>query len=334
MKKVLIFTLLLVAFGLFANEFKLIEFRKLPADFHAERNSAEDMDREYCTAIKVESDIPAELNLKQKVYKKENIEPGVYYFFVTHKEKQITFTAPKYESLTVDVPAKGLKKGVVYYVKLESILDVTVTLNVSPQPDRIILNNKVIQKNKFKTAPGNYKLQIEKKGYETIDEQIKIDDRNCYFNYTLGKKGKTKLVEVPVAKTPHEPAQFSLERFDVIYEITSCERYEDQIVIYMNITNVGDDRNLKILAWDRKFKSRIIDDAGNEFFTQKLNFANKSKNGDIQINLVSDITTKASLIFKKVNKKAVTISKFDLGVWTKQSDKFRITFRDIPITKK
>ena len=342
MKKLLTLTLLLLAFGLFANEFRLIEFRKLPADFHAERNSVNDMDREYCTALKVESDIPTELNLKQKVYKKENIEPGVYYFFVTHKEKQITFTAPNFDPLTVDVPKGGLKKGVVYYVRLESIPDVTVTMNVSPQPDRIILNDKVKQKNRFKTAPGKYRLQIEKAGYETIDEQISIDEQNSFFSYTLGKKGEVKIVEVekvvevPVTKTPQEPSEFSLERFDVIYKITSCEMYEDQIVINMNIRNIGDDRDLKLLLHPGHgdYKSRIIDDAGNEFLPKKLNFANKSSGGDVQINLVSDITTKASLIFKKVNKKATSISKFDLGVWSQQSDKFRMTFRNIPITKK
>ena len=70
MKKLFILTLLFVTFGLFANEFKLIEFRKLPADFHAERNSVSDIDMEYCTALRVECDVPLELNLKQKVYKK------------------------------------------------------------------------------------------------------------------------------------------------------------------------------------------------------------------------------------------------------------------------
>ena len=114
MKKILIFTLLFVTFGLFANEFKLIEFRKLPADFHAERNSVTDIDLEYCAALRVECDIPIDINLKQKVYKKDKIDSNSNYFFVSHKEKQITFSSPKYESLTVNVPTQGLKKGVVF----------------------------------------------------------------------------------------------------------------------------------------------------------------------------------------------------------------------------
>jgi len=337
MKKILIIVLLFVVGSVFANEFKLIEFRKLPADFHAERNSVEDMDRDYCTALKVESDVPVDLNLKQKVYKKEKLEATVNYFFVTHKEKQITFTAPKFTPLTVDVPADGLKKGVVYYVKLEIIPDVTVTLNVTPEPDRIILNDKIRQKNRFKTAPGTYQLQIEKEGYKPINEQITINEQNSFFNYTLGKDGEVQVLEAavkkPMEKLPAQSGKLVLERFEIVYEITSCEMYEDQIVLNMMIENIGDDCEVTLLGWGRS-RSRIIDDAGNEFFPQKINFANKSNSGDVKITLVNDIPTKASMIFKKINKRAASISKFDLGVWTEQSDDFRMTFRDIPIEKK
>ena len=120
MKRLLLITMLFVTFELFADGFKLIEFRKLPADFHAERNSVMDIDMEYCTALRVECDIPLELNLKQKIYKKENIDSNSSYFFVSHKEKQITFTATNHKSLTVDVPNEGLQRGVVFYVRLES----------------------------------------------------------------------------------------------------------------------------------------------------------------------------------------------------------------------
>ena len=338
MKNLFLIAVLVVSLSLTANEFKLIEFRKLPADFHAERNSVEDMDREYCAALKVESDLPAELNLKQKVYKKEEAGAGTCYFFVSHKEKQITFTATQYEPLTVDVPFEGLKKGVVYYVKLETIPDVTVTLNVSPEPDRIILNNKVMQKNRFKTAPGSYRLQIEKTGFEPVDEQIIINEQNSYFNYTLGKKGEVQIVEnektpAVVKETPVQTGKFILERFNIIFEITSCEMYENQIVINLNITNQDDDKELKLLYWTNS-RSRIIDDLGNEYFPYKINFANKSHEGDVEHTLVTGIVTKASLIFKKINKNAVAISKFDLGIWSQQFDYLRISFRDIPIDKK
>jgi PEGA domain len=338
MKKIVVIALLLITLSLFANEFKLIEFRKLPADFHAERNSVQDMDREYCTALKIETDVPIELKLKQKVYKKDNAKSNVNYFFVTHKETQITFTAPNFDPLTVNVPDGGLKKGVVFYVNLEVIPDVTITFNISPDPDRIIMNGQIKKKNRFKIAPGEYQLQIEKQGYKSIDEMISIDEQNTYFNYSLTQTDKLERPVLeestePIVETPSEPSQFSLERYDIVFEITSCEMYEDQIVMELEVTNNGDDRDVTMLGWGRN-RTRIFDDVGNEFFPQKINFANKSNSGDVKIMLVNGVPTKASLIFKDIKKKAVKLTKFDMGIWTQESDSFRMTFRDIQIEKK
>jgi len=341
MKKILTFLFLLASFGLFANQFKLLEFRSLPADFHAERNSVEDMDMEYCAALKVECDKPVDLNLKQKVYKKESIGNGAYYFFVTHKEKQITFTAPNFDPLTVDVPQKGLERGVTYYVGLEIIPDVVVTFNITPPPDRVIINDKIINKSKLQIATGNYRIRIEKAGFIPVDEQITISMNNAYFNYTLAKEGQDRIVEKivkepapqPVATINVQPNDFSLERFHIRYEVTSCEMYEDQFVIEMKITNLADDRDVTILDWGNN-RTRVFDDEGNEYYPGKINFANKSGSGDVKSMLVNGIVTDASFVFKKINKQANSISKFDLGIWMEESDDFRMTFKNIPIEKK
>lgn len=344
MRKIFILLLLLTVFSsLLAKQFKLNEFRPLPADFHAERNSVMDMDMEYCAAIKVECDVPTELNFKQKVYKRENIASGVYYFFVSQREKQITFEAPDYEPLTVDVPEGGLKKGVTYYAYLESVDDVIITFNIYPAPDRVTINEKMISKSKVMIAPGNYRLRIEKAGFETIVDEIAVGKNNTYFNYTLAKIGQEKVVVVeeepenepedePVMETV-EPSEFKLERFDVVYEITSCEMYEDQIVIELMIENVGDDREVTIIG-RHGFRTRMFDDSGNEFFPAKFNFANKTDSSNLGIMLVNSVPTKASLIFREINKNAEKIAKLDLGIWMKEADSFRMTFRDIPIEKK
>lgn len=342
MKKTLLFIIIFAAVNLLANQFNLLEFRTLPADFHAERNSVMDMDMEYCSALKVESDIRSELNLRQKVYKKENLEPGLYYFFVSHKEKQITFSAPNFQDLTVDVPAEGLKRGITYYIRLETIPDITVTLNVSPKPDRIILNNKIMQKNRFNVAPGIYRLQIEKEGYETIDEEITINADNSNFNYSLAAISREIIVEKQVEAAREKPpvdlpdgsVEFSRQRFDVLYEVLSCDLYDDQLIINMMITNNAYDNEVKILVWNRKHYSRFIDDVGNEFTPEIINFANKTYHGDLAVTLVQGIPTKASLTFKNVNRNMTSAALFDLGIWTKQNDNFRVTFRNLPISKK
>lgn len=339
MKKIVLILFMVMLTSLFAKQFQLTEFRSLPADFEAERNSVMDMDMEYCAAVKVECDVPSDLNLKQKVYKRQNIAPGQYYFFVSQREKQITFEAPDYEPLTVDVPAGGLKQAKTYYARLESIDDVIITLNIYPAPDLVSINDKLISKSKVMIAPGTYQIRIEKAGFVPIDEQITVGKNNTYFNYTLAKIGQEKIPEEepePVSveePLPESTTPLKLERFDVVYEITSCEMYENQIVVELMITNLGDDRDVTILGWGSQ-RTRMFDDSGNEFFPEKLNFANKSNSSDIKIMLVNNVPTRASLIFRDINKNATKIAKLDLGIWLKEADSFRITYRDIPIVKK
>lgn len=339
MRKFFIFLVLVFVSHIAATQFVLIEFRPLPADFHAERNTVFDMDMEYCAAIKVECDVPSNLNLKQKVYKRENIESGVYYFFVSNKEKNITFTAPGYESLTVNVPEDGLQRAVTYYIKLDSETDVVATFNISPQPDRVIINDKIISKSKVQIAPGQYRLQIEKDGFEPVDEQIEISTENKIFNYKLSRLAQDKIVEkivevpVEIQPRPNEPTLMSISRFDLIFDVLSCELYDDQLIINLTITNNAFDRDVKILGWGNNF-CRIIDDSGNEYKPSQFNFSNKSYHADIKATLVQGIPTSASLVFKEVNRNMSSLALFDLGIWTEENNDFRINFRNVPLQKK
>lgn len=264
------FVLILILFAsLYALEFNVVEFRELPSDFHAQMESELDLDMEYCTVLRIESDIPSELSLKQKIYKKEIIQPGEYYFYITHKEKSITFEAPEYLPLTVNVPQSGFKKGVVYYLRLESIREVQVTKTI-PEPE------------------------IESETQSNI----------------------------------------KFERYGVVFELVSCEMFDNTIIIKLQITSINNDCSVKILHGSVKLGSRLFDDLGNEYKPSTLKFANKSKNRSVKNNLVAKITSPASLIFKKVNKNATLVPLFNLGIWMKESGNFRVSFRDIPINKK
>lgn len=346
MKKIGLFLILVFFISLNALEFNLKEFRELPSDFQAQMEPVNDLDMEYCTVLRVETEVPEELSLKQKIYKTEIIQPGEYYFYITHTEKNITFEAPEYLSLTVDAPQEGLKKGVVYYVRLETIPDVEVTMNIEPAADRVILDNKVLDKSNFRYSPGKYRLQIEKEGYQKIDEIIEISSKNTIFNYSLSKviiKEKPEVVQKPViekepetepVQEPEKPQKFIVELYDFTFEVVSCEMVDRTLIIEFVITNKIDDRELDIHHKYRRPYSRIFDEAGNEFKPQTVKFANKTNDGHITHNLVSEIPTAASLIFQKVNKDIKSISLFELGLWTKDNGNFKVTFRNIPITKK
>jgi len=346
MKKICLFLIVVFFISLNALEFNLKEFRELPSDFQAQMEPVNDLDMEYCTVLRVESDVPEELSLKQKIYKKEIILPGEYYFYITHTEKDITFEAPEYLSLTVDVPTEGLKKGLVYYVRLETIKDVEVTMNIEPAADRVILDNKVLDKSNFRFSPGKYRLQIEKEGYQKVDEIIEISSKNTIFNYSLSKEiieEKPEAVLNPVSEPEEEPEpipepeksqKFVVELYDFIFEVTACEMVDRTLIIEFVINNKIDDRELDIHRKRYSPHSRIFDEAGNEYKPQTVKFANKTNDGHITHNLVSEIPTTASLIFQKVDKDIKSISLFELGLWTKDNGNFKVSFRNIPITKK
>ena len=249
-------------------------------------------------------------------------------------------------SLTVDVPKEGLKKGLVYYVRLETIKDVEVTVNIEPAADRVILDNKVLDKSNFRFSPGKYRLQLEKEGYQKVDEIIEISSKNTIFNYSLSKEiivEKPEVVTKPEIEKepetepipePEKPQQFVVELYDFVFEVTSCEMVDRTLIIEFVINNKIDDRELDIHRKYHKPHSRIFDEAGNEYKPQTVKFANKTNDGHITHNLVSEIPTAASLIFQKVNKDIKLISLFELGLWTKDNGSFKVTYRDIPITKK
>ncbi|NQV18896.1 MAG: PEGA domain-containing protein [Armatimonadetes bacterium] len=346
MKKICLFLILVFFISLNALEFNLKEFRELPSDFQAQMEPVNDLDMEYCTVLRVESEVPEKLSLKQKIYKKEIIHTGEYYFYITHKEKNITFEAPEYLSLTVDAPQEGLKKGLVYYVRLETIQDVEVTINIEPVADRVILDSKVLDKSNFRFPPGKYRFQIEKEGYQKVDEIIEISSKNTIFNYSLSKEiieEKPEVVQKPVIEKepetepvpePEKPQKFIVELYDFIFAVVSCEMVDRTLIIEFVITNKIDDRELDIHRKRYSPHSRIFDEAGNEYKPQTVKFANKTNDGHIKHNLVSEIPTAANLIFQKVNKDIKLISLFELGLWTKDNGNFKVSFRNIPIIKK
>lgn len=160
--------LLFLAIGLNGMDFKVNEFRKLLSDFQAEKDPVFDLDRNYCTVLRVETDVQNDLELSQKVYKKIVVKPGVYYFYISSRENQITFKAPNYNSHTVNVPKNGLSMGTVYYIRLESIEE-----KVVPKKTVEVLKTepKVEIKEEPKQIPQETKQTQIKQGIEFQLEQ-------------------------------------------------------------------------------------------------------------------------------------------------------------------
>ncbi len=133
-----------------ASEIKINEFRVLDGDFKAESEPVMDLDRNYCAVLRIDGSIPEGLTLDEKVYKTEKLSSGEIYFYVSASETQITFQAPGFTPLTVDVPDGELMLGKVYYVRMKTIIkqdegpaELPVLIASQPEGAKIVLNNKI-----------------------------------------------------------------------------------------------------------------------------------------------------------------------------------------------
>ena len=339
MKRNFILMFLVMFSSIFAAKFNLVSFKEVPRDFKAQMEPVVDDNQNYCSVIKVETDMIEDISLKQKTFKKEKLGNGSFYFYVSSTEQKITCKADGFEQFTFKVPASGLNSGSVYYLRLDTIKEVKLILNVSPNPDRIILNNQVFTTRNISILPGKYRLEIEKSGYENIDEEIVVGNQNSSFNYSLSKSQPSSIVASPSQEISEENTRNSennsliLNRFGIIFEILSVEMFESTLTINMTITSTKDDRSLSLLHYYAKYYTRMFDNFGNEYQPNRLSLANNSKTGTVRNDIIQNIKTPATLIFNNVNRNISKVSLFDLGVETDNLNLFRVKFRDLQIKK-
>ena len=183
-----------------ASEIKVKEFRVLDGDFKAEAEPVMDLDQNYCAVLRIDGSIPEGLTLEEKVYKAEELPSGEIYFYISARETEITFQAPGFNPLTVDVPDGELMLGKVYYVRLKTIIkedakpaELPVLIASYPEGAKIILNNQKmgLTNGKFKLKAGTYELLLGKPGYEITAEliEVKEDQKNIFAFNLIPKEG-------------------------------------------------------------------------------------------------------------------------------------------------
>src|SRR6056297_819869 len=121
MKKFIFFVFVLLVVSLGAYQINLISFQAVPADFQAQLNPVSDMNMDYCAALKSKSDFTDQIDLKQKVYQHETADDNTEYLYFSSSENYLTLTAPEHVDYRLSAPEEGFKKGMVYYLRLESI---------------------------------------------------------------------------------------------------------------------------------------------------------------------------------------------------------------------
>ena len=327
---IFLFSLILTT-SLYALRFELDEFRKLPADFKAEMEPITDMDMNYCSVLKVEVDRPIDISLKQKVYKKENIDEDEFYFYISSGEDEITFQAPRFVALNVEAPKGGLKIGTTYYVRLSTYEDVDVTINVEPKDAQIMVNGLEWEQSQGKLMPGEYVLFLIADGYDEILDTVFVSPSNTVFNYVMVEENAAPVLQQAtlVIPQPDEDDPFTIEFNDYRIQVTACDYTQQTLTITLIVTNLIAERELTIIRGNTK----AYDTEGNEYTPMTLEFANKNRNWNLTHNLVQDVPTKAQLIFKEVMKPVNMITLLNLGLWDDLNRDFKISYKNIPVTQ-
>jgi hypothetical protein len=79
--------------------------------------------------------------------------------------------------------------------------------------------------------------------------------------------------------------------------------------------------------------TRIFDDAGNEYYVNYVQLANKAPSDYVGSLLVSGVPTKAQLKFENVSATAQSISLLEIWCDLGGDNVFNVQFRNIPIEK-
>lgn len=337
---------LLLSMNLFAKEFELIEFRILHKDFKAEMSPVMDIDGQFCAALRVESEVPTDLSLDQKIYKKEEIKSGEYYFFISYKEKNITFKAPNYKTLAVPVPDNGLIMGKVYYVRLKSKEDAVeppkvqqVLIASNPDGAKLLINgeDKGFTSKGLALLPGFYEFYLNKQGYAALKQTIEVKARQeNIFNFTLIELPKENL-PVPDQAKPQDQAPPSSGMVVTMngyrVELNSIVRQNDaSLLCKLTVTRIDDDSELHIYReWGEK-STRLFDNNGAEYVPSMIKAANKSGDGGyLAHRFVRNISTPVLLLVKNVDKTATTITLLEFSIWDASFKNFKISFRNFTV---
>jgi len=348
MKSLIVFGFILLnAMGLMARDFELVEFRVLHKDFKAEMSPVMDIDGQVCAALRVECDNAISIGLDQKVYKVEEIKAGEYYFYITYKEKKITFKSPNHNPLTVDVPDNGLIMGKVYYVRLKSVESADQTpkaqqVLIASNPDgaKIILNGeeKGLTSKAMSLMPGQYEIYLSKSGYALLKQMIVVKNQSeNVFNFTLTelpKENQPLSNQNNTQNLPDPPSgNWVVTMNGNRFELLSIVRQNDEsLLCKFTVTRLEQDLEMSIYREYGEKSTRLFDNNGAEYIPYVVKAANKSVSGGyLTHRFVNNIVTPVSMLVKDADRNAASISLFEFSVYDDSNQNYKVSFRNIPI---
>ena len=196
-----------------AREFEVIDFKEDPLDMSAQIEQIKDMNADICSFLRVESDVEGELYLTDiQVYERVKKSSGVFGFYISFRERNITFTSPGYMPHRYRIPVQ-LEKGKSYVVRLRSTGDENgegrgnIRIETDPPGARIIFNNLPVPELSPCTIKdqkvGSHLILIEKAGFDSIETTVEVEkDQTVTRKFTLSRQyARLKVTSDPSGAT-------------------------------------------------------------------------------------------------------------------------------------
>ncbi len=288
----------------FATEFQVLDFQEDTMNLRGTVRQYKDMNADLCAVLRVESDVQGDLNLADvQVYHRDKESAGVYYFYVSFRERHVTFASEGYLPLTFKIPLQ-MGKGKVYIVRMQSVgvtpdpaSELPVVIQIEPEGSTVRIDGEQLEvSGSPKLTIGEHDIEIVKSGYVTIMDKFTVNEENIFFKYSL-EKPKFCIVEVLTEPSGAEVSidGVKLQAVTPISDVYYSGHYPIKIT----------------LAKYLPVEETIYIDQSKEKNT--FNYILEPNTGTIEISSEPEVNMDVSLNGKSVGKTPVTLKEQNVG---------------------
>lgn len=244
----LIILILFTSLTIYAGNFEILEFRRLDADFTAERQFIQDIDHGICSALRIEGNIPDKLKIKERIYKDLVLEGNKYLFF-SSSEIKLTLEAPGFQPYILTPPeSPAFSQGKVYLLRMDHTGNID---KPSEKPIILALDSFTFRFISCSFTPeNNVIIKLEIINHDPEDKQIIITGNTKFYD-NLNREWTVNKRELG-----NKTATFSSIRLrhKIISKIPN-----DLVLTFYNVNNTATSINLlKLGINDGKIEMRNI----------------------------------------------------------------------------
>ncbi len=168
--------------------------------------SHKDANRMICAGILIITDLDGLTFQSNMGVVGMDYNPGRYMVFVSEGERVLDIYKTGFKPLEIilsEYGIYGLKSGHVYQLEVTAknkSQDINVFIKTNPENATIIWDGESKGTNGiFKSNAGAHRLRIEMQGYESIDQDIQVSDKQFSFEYNLKKE---EMIPLVISTTP------------------------------------------------------------------------------------------------------------------------------------